>query len=193
MTRVTFPKLILFDLDGTLIEPLDFEPVKRVLGVESPILVSLSKDPRKEEKMEILKEFEIKHSYNANLMPYAEEILSLIEGLGIKKGVITRNCSESVEIVKKRFGLEFDFVFTRDNCDVKPSPKPIKLALRFARVKSDECLMVGDYTFDILAGKRAGVKTALILNGKNHRVYRDHAHLIDFVLKSLRDLKRLIV
>jgi phosphoglycolate phosphatase-like HAD superfamily hydrolase len=53
--------------------------------------------------------------------------------------------------------------------------------------------MVGDYTFDMLAGKRAGVKTALILNGKNHRVYRDHAHLIDFVLKSLRDLKRLIV
>jgi len=188
MTRVTFPKLVLFDLDGTLIEPMDFDVIKRVLNVQSPVLENIAGDPV---KMSILKDFEIRHATKAKLMPYAKEILNVLEKFEIKKGIITRNCSESVEIVCQRFGLEFDIILTRDNCEVKPSPKPVEVAVKKLNVEKNSCLIVGDYVFDLLAGKNAGIKTALILNGRNHHMLT-YSHLADYILYSLCDLEDLI-
>ncbi len=192
MTRVTFLDTFIFDLDGTLIElNLDFEEIRRALGIkERYILESILKleGEERRRKLEILKEFEIRAASNAKLTPHAKEVLDKLEELGLKKGVVTRNCRESVEIVVERFGLKFDFVITREDAKPKPSPEPILLALKLAKSEPERAVVIGDYVFDIMAGKRAGTKTALLLNGRN----REFARMADFVFRSLKDVEDLI-
>ncbi len=192
MTRATSLDTFIFDLDGTLIElNLDFEEIRRALGIKDKyILESILKleGEERSRKLEILKEFEIRAASNAKLTPHAKEVLEKLEELGLKKGIVTRNCRESVEIVVERFGLNFDFVITREDAKPKPSPEPILLALKLAKSEPERGIVIGDYVFDIIAGKRAGTKTALLLNGRN----REFAKMADFVLRSLKDVENLI-
>ncbi|WP_456328380.1 HAD family hydrolase [Archaeoglobus sp.] len=180
MTRVTFPKLVFFDLDGTLIEPMDFEKVKSVLKVGSPVLENILHDPL---KMEILKRFEVEHAMKANLMPYAREVVERLNELGIVRAIITRNCSESVEIVCRRFGLRFDEVITRDMGHFKPSPYHVIRLIERYGFRREDCLIVGDHEFDVLTGKNAGIKTAIV---------RRNCTNADFVLRNLKDLLSIV-
>ncbi len=190
--RATYPKAFVFDLDGTIIElNLDFNAIRRALGIEDGfILESILRlgGEERERKLEILKEFEIKSAMSAKLMPYAAEILDLLGELGIKRGIVTRNCRESVEIVIDRFGLDLDFVITREDAKPKPSPDPIVLALKMVKTSPSEAITVGDYVFDIISGKLAGTKTALLLNERN----RQFARMADYVLRSLKDVENLL-
>ncbi len=192
MMRVTSLDTFIFDLDGTLIElNLDFDNIRRALGIGDryilEAILKLDKDTRRQ-KLEILKEFEIRAALTAKLMPYAREALRLLDDLGLKKGIVTRNCRESVEIVIDRFGLELDFVITREDAKPKPSPEPVLLALKLARSKPERSIVIGDYKFDLIAGRRAGTKTALVLNERN----KGFSYLADYVLYSLKDIEKLL-
>ncbi len=192
MTRATSLDTFIFDLDGTLIElNLDFDAIRRAVGVRDIyILESILRLDEKEmqEKLEILKDFEIRSALTAKLMPYAKEALRLLEDLGLKKGIVTRNCRESVEVVIERFGLDFDFIITRDDAEPKPSPEPILLALKLTKSEPRRAIVIGDYKFDLMAGRKAGTKTALLLNDRN----RDFAHMADYILKSLKEIEKLL-
>jgi len=190
--RVTSLDTFIFDLDGTLIElNLDFDNIRRALGIGDryilEAILKLDKDTRRQ-KLEILKEFEIRAALTAKLMPYAREALRLLDDLGLKKGIVTRNCRESVEIVIDRFGLELDFVITREDAKPKPSPEPVLLALKLAGSKPERSIVIGDYKFDLIAGRRAGTKTALVLNERN----KGFSYLADYVLYSLKDIEKLL-
>ncbi|WP_232215791.1 HAD family hydrolase [Archaeoglobus veneficus] len=179
-----------FDMDGTLVEfNLPFDRIREELGIKGRyILESIMEDSKREEKLEILKEYEVRAAKKAKLMPYAREILELLEDAGCRKGIVTRNCRESVEIIAEKFGLNLDFVITRDDAPPKPSPEPIKLALRITNAEPNEAITVGDYIFDVMAGKLAGTKTALLLNDKNE----SFAEQADYVIKCLSELQRFI-
>ncbi len=192
MTRVTSLDTFIFDLDGTLIElNLDFDEIRRAVGVRDryilEAILKLDEEVRRE-KLEILKDFEIRSASAAKLMPHAKDVLRLLDDLGLKKGIVTRNCRESVEIVINRFGLDVDFVITREDAKPKPSPEPILLALKLARSKPDTAIVIGDYKFDLIAGRSAGTKTALLLNERN----KDFIHLADYVLQSLKEIEKLL-
>ncbi|MEK6222294.1 MAG: HAD family hydrolase [Chloroflexota bacterium] len=47
----------------------------------------------------------------------------------------------------------------------KPHPAPIIWAAQKMNVKTDECLMVGDTAYDVIAGNRAGAQTVGVLSG----------------------------
>ena len=192
MMRVTYPDLFLFDLDGTLIElTIDFDAIRKALGLKGKyILESILRLPagEREEKLEMLKRFEIESAKKARLMPYAKEILDVLGDLGVGRCIVTRNCRESVEMVVERFGLDVDFIVTREDAKPKPSPEPIRLAIERFGSKPERAIVVGDYVFDIVAGRRAGTKTALLLNERNRRF----ARMADYVLKSLRDVEGLL-
>ncbi|WP_457550635.1 HAD family hydrolase [Archaeoglobus sp.] len=180
MTIVTFPKLVFFDLDGTIIEPMDFEKIKSILNVRSPVLENILHDPL---KMKILKEFEVEHAMKANLMPYAGEVIERLKELGIVRVIVTRNCSESVEIVCRRFGLRFNEVITRDIGHFKPSPYHVIRLIERYGFRRDDCLIVGDHMIDVLTGKRAGIKTAIV---------QRKCESADFVLRNLKDLLSIV-
>ena len=194
----------MFDMDGTLVEfNLPLDRIREELGIRGGyILESILEDGKKEEKLEILKEYEIvnyvygllnlfnriRAARRARLMPYAKEILEVIGDAGCRRGIVTRNCKESVEVVAERFNLSLNFVVTRDNAPPKPSPEPVKLALRIAEANPEQAITVGDYIFDVVAGKLAGTKTALLLNEKNE----SFAEQADFVIRCLSELQRFI-
>lgn len=192
MTIATSLDTFIFDLDGTLIElNLDFDAIRRAIGIRDKYILEaiLKLDERtRKEKLEILKDFEIRSALTAKLMPYAKDVLSLLEDLGLKKGIVTRNCRESVEIVIERFGLDFDFIITREDAEPKPSPKPILLALKLTKSEPRRAIVIGDYKFDLIAGRKAGTKTAILLNDRN----RDFAHMADYVFRNLKEIEKLL-
>lgn len=69
----------------------------------------------------------------------------------------------------------------------KPYPDPIYWAARKMGVKAENCLMIGDTTVDMRAGKAAGAQTVGVLCGFGERseLVRKGA---DFILESTPDL-----
>ncbi|MBN1582401.1 MAG: AI-2E family transporter [Anaerolineae bacterium] len=94
--------------------------------------------------------------------------LSQEYSLGI---VTTRNRDDTQRFLKK-FGLEdvFKAVVTRQDVKrLKPHPEPIRYAARELGCELEQCVMVGDTTLDIHAGKRAGALTVAVLCGFGER------------------------
>lgn len=189
-------KTFVFDLDGTLVElNLPFDEIREAIGIkERFILESIRKMDTKKQKesFEILEQFEVEAAKKTRLVDGVSDVFKLIEQNRLKKGIVTRNCRKSVEIISKKFNLNFDFVITREDAEPKPSPKPIYLALKIAKAHPKESVTVGDFKFDLMAGRLAGTKTALVLNQKNREMVKDFLHLADFVLEDIRELIRFI-
>ncbi len=60
----------------------------------------------------------------------------------------------------------FDVIITgQSTAHTKPYPDPVLLAARRMLVAPDQCLMIGDTTVDIRAGRSAGAQTAGVLCG----------------------------
>jgi len=186
----------IFDLDGTLVEfNLDFDEIRKVLNIKGKyVLESLMRldEEVRMKKMEKLKEFEINAAKKARLIQNADHILNLLEKNGYRKGIVTRNCRESVEIILNRFGINLDFVITREDSEPKPSPAPVFMAIQLAGSRPERSIMIGDYKFDMIAGKNAGVKTVLLLTEKNRQKAEEFIHLADYVIEGLDELEKFI-
>lgn len=82
--------------------------------------------------------------------------------------VVSARGEASVEIFLKQFNLSkyFRVVVTAQTCKrTKPHPSPILWAAKHMDLPPEECLMVGDTTVDIIAGKLSGSQTAGVLCG----------------------------
>ena len=82
----------------------------------------------------------------------------------------------------------FDAVVTGQSAEhTKPYPDPILLAAQRMGVKPEECLMVGDTTVDMRAGKSAGAQTVGVLCGfgEEHELRKKGA---DTILKTTSEL-----
>jgi len=184
--------LIAFDLDGTLIElNIPFEEIRKRLGIRDRFILEaiLKMEENKRSKaLKVLEYYETKCAENAKLIHFAKELIDALNQAGITKGVITRNCRRSVEVVSKKFDLKFDFVITREDAKPKPSPEPVILALKMFNISRDRALIVGDFVFDLIAGKKAGIKTALIITDKNREIAESYLRYADYVFKSLKEL-----
>ncbi|GAB4421610.1 MAG: phosphoglycolate phosphatase [Anaerolineales bacterium] len=95
----------------------------------------------------------------------------------------------------EQFGLTkyFDHVITALSAEhTKPYPDPILLAAEKMGVAPEECLMVGDTTVDMRAGKAAGTQTVGVLCGFGEReeLVRKGA---DLILESTAELADILL
>ncbi|MEM4472728.1 MAG: HAD family hydrolase [Archaeoglobaceae archaeon] len=186
-------RLIVFDLDGTIVEfNIPFDLIRARLGIKNRFILERimeeTDERKRREMLQILEEFEIESAKSSKLAFYAKELLDFLRRSGIIHGIVTRNSRRSVEIVANKFGLKFDFIISREDAKPKPSEEPIKIVIERFGVKGDETLVVGDFLFDLLAGKKAGAKTALIVHSKNYsmvEIFKPHA---DYIFHSLKEL-----
>jgi HAD superfamily hydrolase (TIGR01509 family) len=81
---------------------------------------------------------------------------------GVKTALLTRNSAESVQTVLERFGLRFDVWMSREDAEPKPSPEPVLRIARRLGLAPEELIVVGDYVFDVQAGRAAGARTAFV-------------------------------
>jgi HAD superfamily hydrolase (TIGR01509 family) len=169
-------KGVLFDFDGTLTLPgaLDFPAIKRELNCPPhlPILEYLEMVPpeAKAALMKILESAEEKAAEQSLPNAGAEECLLSLRHNGLLLGIITRNSLPSVRLAMKRFetvGLhDFSAVITRDDSLPKPHPDGVHKACERMGLGASEVMVVGDFRFDVMAGKAAGACTVLLTNGR---------------------------
>ncbi len=184
---------VIFDLDGTLTKPyLDFDIIREEIGnISGPILEALEKMPP-DEKMQarvILERFEDQAAANSELNPGAVELMQWLKAQSIAVGLATRNSRVNVERFCRRHNMIFDCVITRDDGPVKPDPFAVREICKNINVSPQNSVMVGDYLFDVLCGRKAGARTILIRTNKDHETFACEA---DHVIEHLMELPSLI-
>ncbi len=114
---------------------------------------------------------------------------AMLEGLGGLKSTATTKSSETARAILSQFGLasHFDHVQGTDGFPSKPEPNVIFRSLELLGVEPGECLMIGDASPDMEAGRRAGVRTCAVAWG-----YGDQdamrAHQPDYWIESPAEL-----
>ena len=169
-------KGVLFDFDGTLTLPgaLDFPSIKKEISCphEMPVLEFIEGQAAEKRKSfwEVLNRREALAAEHSQPNEGAERCLSELKRRGILFGIHTRNSLLSVQRALGQFRTvwaeDFRAIMTRDDSLPKPHPDGVIKASTKMGVSVEELMVVGDYRFDIIAGKSAGACTVLLTNGK---------------------------
>jgi len=105
------------------------------------------------------------------LIPGVDELLKKLHGR-YPMAVVSARDEKGTLAFLRRFDIEkyFDVVVTGLSAEhTKPYPDPILLAARKMNTTPENCLMIGDTTVDIRAGKSAGAQTVGVLCGFGER------------------------
>jgi HAD superfamily hydrolase (TIGR01549 family) len=128
------------------------------------------------------------------LVPGVDEMLKQLKGRYPMSVVSARDEKGTMRFLEQ-FNLVqyFDAVITGQSAEhTKPYPDPIRLAAQKMGVKPEECLMIGDTTVDMRAGKSAGAQTVGVLCG-----FGEEAELqkrgADMILKTTSELAGLLL
>jgi len=155
-------------MDGTLtVSQHDFEAIRESLGLPSgqAILESLAQLPDAEAAPihEKLDQIELEIAQEAQAQPGAIALLSALQAQGKQIGILTRNTRPGADATLAASGLTHFFepahVLSRHCCAPKPSPDGINHLLRLWGSSAENAVMVGDYVFDLEAGRNAGTAT----------------------------------
>jgi len=158
----------IFDLDGTLTVPVhDFAFIRQELGIPNgeDILGHLESLPPELacQRHKRLDDIERSLATNATAAPGALELLACLGQRGVQLGILTRNSREiallTLEVIGIRHYFRDDHVIGRDEVPPKPDPAGILHLRDRWLVEVDNLVMVGDYLFDLQAGRSAGAIT----------------------------------
>ena len=155
-------------MDGTLtVSAHDFEHMRSELGLapQVPILEALQAMPEAESAplWETLNELEFFYAGKASIMRGAAELLEKLHADGRQLAILTRNTMPVVEHTLRACAIDrffpLEHILDRDACIPKPSPDGIMHLLEFWQADASDTVMVGDYLYDLEAGRGAGVAT----------------------------------
>jgi len=193
-------RMVLFDFDGTLTKPgaLDFDRIKQAIGCppEIPVLEymrSITDPVRRREVSRLLDRFEMEGAEISTPNAGAETVIPYLKERGILIGILTRNTLKTVIRALENFegaGIsDFDLVITRDD-QLKPKPHPegILWAAQKMGIRPEHILMVGDFAFDMEAGRRAGAVTLFLDNHNRKKNDVERA----FTISTLENLEEII-
>ncbi|MBL7203166.1 MAG: HAD family hydrolase [Desulfobacteraceae bacterium] len=194
-------KGILFDFDGTLTLPgaLDFPAIKKALGcpLDQLILEFIESQPPDQQAglMEILEEREDIAAQASLPNRGAEKCVYALKKRQIPVGILTRNRLKSVRKSLEKFKKitidDFDAIVTRELSLPKPHPDGVIKAAGQMGLSPEELLVVGDFRFDVIAGKRAEASTVLLTNGGESVMAPDDPQP-DYTISRLEDLPALL-
>jgi HAD superfamily hydrolase (TIGR01509 family) len=185
---------IIFDLDGTLVDSrLDFDAMRRDMGlpVGVPILEALAKideGPSRDQMLSIMRDHELRGADEAVLIEGVAEFLSHIHSRSIVTAILTRNSRECTDRTLKRLNLSFSQVITREDAPPKPDPTGVKLIAQRWGLPTGEIIVIGDYLYDLQAGRRGGMRSVLFAPDERPH-YADEA---DFVLQHFHAAAELL-
>lgn len=182
-----------FDLDGCLtVAQHNFEEIRQNLGLPTGqgILEAIASKPKLERILltQKLDQIELLLAQKAQPQPGAIELIKGLHSNGAKLAILTRNCRANAHATLARFGIadlfDRDAVLGREDCAAKPSPQGIELILQRWAAPSTDAVMVGDYLYDLQAGRAAGVSTIHFCLDEN----RTWPELTDLKVSSLLSL-----
>lgn len=183
------PRLVIFDMDGTLTKPaIDFDGIRAEIGIESgTILEALESMPRDQRlrAWDIIERHERIAARDSELQEGVHEVLDFLRDGGIHTAIATRNSRQSVHTVLQKHSLEVDRTHTREDGPVKPSAQPVLDICQSFGLAPEAAWMVGDYIYDIQSGNHAGATTVLLVEDHQPPEFSEQA---DHVIRGLREL-----
>ncbi|MGO9014313.1 MAG: HAD family hydrolase [Dissulfurispiraceae bacterium] len=204
-------KLIIFDLDGTLIdssidianainyavEPYGVKPlmVQEVISLVGEGISRLMEKIIAKEGIEAERDFlteRFVYYYSAHLIdntPVYPGVRETLSQLGAFRKAVISNKRESLSVkILEQLGLSeyMDVIVGSDTLNErKPSPLPICHVLSTLGILPDAAIIVGDSNYDIEAGKSAGIKTVAVTYGYRPLELLQEA---DFIINSMPEL-----
>ena len=157
-----------FDLDGTLtVAAHDFDAIRSEFGVQpgKPLLETLATLPADEAERanRRLAEIELEIAADAVAQEGAGELLAHLRDGGRNIGILTRNTAPAARETLAAAGLMRYFddgtIVARETCVPKPSPAGVHHLLGHWRAPAAAAIVVGDYLYDLQAGRAAEATT----------------------------------
>jgi phosphoglycolate phosphatase len=186
-------KLIIFDLDGTLIDAYaaigrSFNYVMRKFGLK-PQGIGTVRRLVGWGDLNLLKPYvlpgDLKRALNlyrvhhkrsllkySRLYPHAKFLLRLLKGQGYKLAVASNRPSKFSRILIKHLNIAvfFDFVLCADQSrHAKPHPEMLNKIVKRFGFKKAQALYVGDMAIDAQAGRRAKINTIIVTSGSSSK------------------------
>lgn len=196
-------RTVLFDLDGTLADTLPdlASALNATLQAEGlapvpaatlrpwiteggramvELAVGEALDPQTKDRMrhDFLNAYAANIAEQTRLFPEIDAVLDELESRSVRWGIVTNKLAAFTQPLVRALGLD-----QRAACIVsgdttahsKPHPEPLIFACRSAGSVPGECLYFGDAEKDVLAGRRAGMRTVIALYGYIDNAADPHA------------------
>jgi phosphoglycolate phosphatase len=187
------PKLIIFDLDGTLVDAYKaiaasvnfsllslgypakkFQAIKRSVGwgetrlffpeVEKKYLAGIIHIYRRHHKGALLK--------YSRILPGTLRVLKYLRKNEYKLAIASNRPTKYCLIILKHLGLlkYFDYVLCADKLKYKkPHPQILRRIIRHFKVIPARTVYIGDMAIDAQAGKRAKIRTIIVPTGSSSK------------------------
>ncbi len=185
------PQLLIFDLDGTLIdsradlteginhmrkhyglESLPLETVSGYIGNGVRLLVERSLQGAAvdvSEALRINKEFYFTHlTVHTTLYPGVEQGVRQLAESGHKLALLTNKPGDPSREILKHFGLAGYFGTIIGGGDIeklKPEPDGVFQCMETASMETSNAWMIGDHYTDLAVAENAGIKSAFVRYG----------------------------
>lgn len=159
---------VLLDWDGVIAETrLDFSGIREKYfeGRRVPLLEAAERLPeaRRREFHRDVEALEVEGADKATMVPGADELIAWLEASGLPWGIVSRNCRAAIDLAALRCGVALPPVtLSRDEGPVKPDPEALWLAAEMIAALPERCVFVGDFVYDLIGGRRAGMRTVLV-------------------------------
>ena len=207
--------VILFDLDGTLIDSTD----AIVSTFHHSFDVHKTKHPKDEEIMALIgypldimykelgvnedevwdyvatykKKYREISTIKTELLTFAKDAV-LEASKFARLGIVTTKTGRYSKILMEHFGLMryFEVLIGREDVEhPKPDAQPIQKALKVLDITDEEVWMIGDTKLDLISAKNAGVNSIGVLSGyDNHATLKKYSDIIfDDAFEAIKYLK----
>jgi pyrophosphatase PpaX len=180
MIDLTAPRIrsVLFDLDGTLLHnkvmarlvlerlcqkylgrQLDQEQIRQFRGMPTRQILAYIDPDRVEEILEDCARMSDELRHECYLYDGISNVLSVLKKAGFPMGVVTAQTNIELKGARTYFGLDEYVQVWVSSDDVecpKPDPESIFLALETLDCMPADSILIGDSSYDMEAGRRAG-------------------------------------
>jgi HAD superfamily hydrolase (TIGR01509 family) len=206
---------LIFDLDGTLVDtvyahvfawqralaeegmPIDGWRIHRRIGMSGGLFTrGVAREVGRELSAEEIEDIQLRHGAifrellpDRRPLPGARELLEDLRGLGIPYGIATSGRRPEIDLSLEALGVG-DATGVCDRGSVaraKPEPDLVLACQAALGVRAEDCYVVGDAVWDLLAARRAGMLSVglrsggygsdELLDAGAFRVYDDPAEL----------------
>lgn len=184
-------KLIIFDLDGTLVNSYpaiicsvnytlkklnlrkqSVTAIKRAVGWgDKALLIPFIGKKNIGLALKIYREHHKKSLVQkTKFMPKAKRLLFYLKRKGYKLAVASNRPAKFSDILIRHLDIKrfFDYVLCKDEIKFgKPHPNILNRVMRRLKISNKETLYVGDMAIDVCTGRRAKVKTFAVATGSS--------------------------
>lgn len=214
-TRILNNKLLIFDMDGTIIDTdvcliktweelfrlykkdgSKFNPEKIKEYSGPPLDYAISDAFPEMDRTFIHKEYRArtKKYYDTDLKIFdnAYEVIKNFYDLGYTLAILTAKNEEMTKRCLKEFNLLdcfSEFVTVTSGLQPKPSREGIDYLLNKLNIKRENAIMIGDTNYDALAARNAKIKSILLTMRERNGIDRNN---VDYFAKDYLELKKIV-